>query len=192
MDGRLRLVSFFSSSVSTWVKSGTFKTFHIPVPKVSLSGVDEEDTYIDVLDDFVKPVKSGACLVLANAEFFVIPKPVVLPPGYNPVFRLECLGGAGDEELSEMPTLDPPEVTPSAPLLKPFVSDSSKQARFEAYQLLIRQGLSRKSSIIHPNKTRAFHIFLECFSFVWVGQFYYCCISIYEQGYWNGYCPLFV
>lgn len=36
-----------------------------------------------------------------------------------------------------------PEVS-TAPLLKPFISNSAKQARFDAYQLLVRQGLSRK------------------------------------------------
>ncbi|KAM7537174.1 hypothetical protein Aperf_G00000077901 [Anoplocephala perfoliata] len=106
------------------------------LPKVSLSGVEEEDKS-DLIEGFVKPVNSGVCLVLANAEFFVIPKPIHLPPGYNPVFHPECLG---HESVTE------PEGPPvsTVPLLKPFVNDSSKQARFEAYQLLIRQGLSHE------------------------------------------------
>ncbi|CDS41756.1 G patch domain containing 1 [Echinococcus multilocularis] len=112
------------------------------LPKVLLSGVEEEPQ-TDVLEGFMKPVESEACLVLANAEFFVIPKPVILPPGYNPVFHPECLGGGAEsssEEVSE-PLVNTTAIS-SAPLLKPFVSDSAKQARFEAYQLLLRRGLS--------------------------------------------------
>lgn len=87
----------------------------------------------------MKPLNSETCLVLANAEFFVIPKPIHLPPGYNPVFHPECLR---QEVVAEPEGPSTPAST--VPLLKPFVSDSSKQARFEAYQLLVRQGLSRK------------------------------------------------
>lgn len=105
----------------------------------------EDGPQTDVLEGFVKPVESEARLVLANAEFFVIPKPVVLPPGYNPVFHRECLGGdteSSSEKVSGL--LVNSTTTPSSPLLKPFVSDSAKQARFEAYQLLLRRGFSRK------------------------------------------------
>ncbi|KAH9283478.1 G patch domain-containing protein 1 [Echinococcus granulosus] len=116
------------------------------LPKVLLSGVEEEPQ-TDVLEGFMKPVESEACLVLTNAEFFVIPKPVILPPGYNPVFHPECLGGGAEsssEEVSE-PLVNTTAIS-SAPLLKPFVSDSAKQARFEAYQLLLRRGLSHEEA----------------------------------------------
>ncbi|VDO04128.1 unnamed protein product [Rodentolepis nana] len=110
------------------------------LPKISLSGVEEHDK-IDDIEGFVRPVNSDARLVLANSEFFVIPKVVHLPPGYNPIFHPECLGGGNLEETGqEEPSI--PEVS-VAPLLKPFVGDSAKQARFEAYQLLIRQGLTQ-------------------------------------------------
>ncbi|KAL5961535.1 G patch domain-containing protein 1 [Taenia solium] len=116
------------------------------LPKILLSGVEEEPQ-TDVLEGFMKPVESEACLVLANAEFFVIPKPVVLPPGYNPVFHPECLGG--NMESSSEKVLEPSAnstAIPSSPLLKPFVSDSAKQARFEAYQLLLRRGFSHEEA----------------------------------------------
>nr|CDS26097.1 G patch domain containing 1 [Hymenolepis microstoma] len=113
------------------------------LPKVSLSGVEEHDK-TDEIEGFVRPVNSSACLVLANAEFFVIPQVVHLPPGYNPVFHPQCLRGGDVEETSqEAPSIS--EVS-AAPLLKPFVGDSAKQARFEAYQLLIRQGLTHEEA----------------------------------------------
>ncbi|VDK32313.1 unnamed protein product [Taenia asiatica] len=116
------------------------------LPKILLSGVEEEPQ-TDVLEGFMKPVESETCLVLANAEFFVIPKPVVLPPGYNPMFHSECLGGNMDSSLEKV--LEPSAnstAIPSSPLLKPFVSDSAKQARFEAYQLLLRRGFSHEEA----------------------------------------------
>ncbi|VDL18452.1 unnamed protein product [Hymenolepis diminuta] len=113
------------------------------LPKISLSGVEEHDK-TDEIEGFVRPMNSGVCLVLANPEFFVIPKPVHLPSGYNAVFHPQCLGGDGVEETGQEEPLIP-EVS-TAPLLKPFVSNSAKQARFDAYQLLVRQGLSHEEA----------------------------------------------
>ncbi|KAL5110040.1 G patch domain-containing protein 1 [Taenia crassiceps] len=114
------------------------------LPKILLSGVEEEPQN-DILEGFMKPAESEACLVLANAEFFVIPKPVVLPPGYNPVFHPECLGGdiKSSSEASE-PSANSMAVPSS--FLKPFVSDSAKQVRFETYQLLLRRGFSHEKA----------------------------------------------
>ncbi|KAM3182652.1 hypothetical protein ACTXT7_011869 [Hymenolepis weldensis] len=113
------------------------------VPKISLSGVEEHDK-TDEIEGFVRPVNFGACLVLADPEFFVIPKPVHLPSGYNPVFHPQCLGGDGVEETGqEEPLIQ--EVS-TVPLLKPFISNSTKQARFDVYQLLVRQGLPHEEA----------------------------------------------
>uniref|UniRef100_A0A5K3EJL6 DUF1604 domain-containing protein n=3 Tax=Mesocestoides corti TaxID=53468 RepID=A0A5K3EJL6_MESCO len=140
------------------------------LPKVSISGVEEEPTS-NVLEGFLMPVDSGACLVLANTEFFVMPEPVILPPGYSPIFHPECLGDSpGSPKPTEFTEKDSvfkllrpedkqyleqrveearklsmssssPSMPSNAPLLRPFTSDSAKQARFESYQVLVRRGI---------------------------------------------------
>lgn len=143
---------------------------HAPlVAKVSISGI-EEDPISDTIEGFVKPAnEADATLVLTNSAFFVIPKAVLLPPGYNPVFHAACLGletpphkpeMRGDDSVFKL--LRPQDklrlehisanaaggIPPGITLLKPFAADSAKEARFDAYQLLIHRRIPRKLAII--------------------------------------------
>lgn len=54
---------------------------------MSLSGEESSN----VLRGFVAPHHSDAAFIASKCPFFVLPKPISLPPGYNPVFNSTCL-----------------------------------------------------------------------------------------------------
>ncbi|VDN31419.1 unnamed protein product [Dibothriocephalus latus] len=118
------------------------------------------DSESHVLAAFCPPKHSNPALVVTSSPFFVLPKPIVLPPGYAPVFHPACIRGAMTETQADQIKPSIPEhasVTGTAfppataavaskttQLLKPFITDPAKQARFDAYQVLRRRGFTRE------------------------------------------------
>lgn len=143
--------------------------------RFSISG----DSEAHVLAAFCPPKHSNAALVVTASPFFVLPKPIDLPPGYSPVFHPACIRGVTTETKSDqiqpsipgkipqaigrigehnsgltakqfIPPVGPPATAAIASktpqLLKPFIGDPAKQARFDAYQVLRRRGFTHEDA----------------------------------------------
>ncbi|VDQ02268.1 unnamed protein product [Trichobilharzia regenti] len=114
------------------------KNPHIKHDAVSRARLLQEDSVYEKLD-YIQQLR-----LKAAAAGLPVP-----PLGSNPSPVVGGQQSSQSENSSELTACNPPlpssSSNPTAGLLKIFKNDSNKQARFEAYQVLIRRGFARRS-----------------------------------------------